>query len=123
MYPSISYNDGNFFEKLVQEFQEKGIVVINDIMTNEECDLIVDSIVDDFCNLGSGISKDNISGTWIDKNLPPQTRPGLFQALVGNLSSVWTIRTHGKIKSIFQRLYSHLRGQQIDDFIVSGDGT
>ena len=122
MYSSISYNDNNFIEKLITEFKKNGIVVINDILTDEECDQHVDNIVDDFCNLGSGIDKNNIKNTWIDENLPPQTRPGLFQALIGNLNSVWTIRSNNKIHNIFKLLYSNLRDKHVDDFIVSGDG-
>lgn len=122
MYPSISYNDKDFVGKLVDEFKKNGIVVINDIMTDNECDQYVDNIIDDFCKLDSGVDKQDIKNTWLDKNLPPQTRPGLFQALMGNLSSVWKIRTNEKINNIFKLLYSNLRGRQIDDFIVSGDG-
>jgi hypothetical protein len=122
MYPSISYNDTNFNIKLVEAFTKNGIVVINDIMTPDECDYHVDNIIDDFCKLGSGIDKNNIKNTWIDENLPPYTRPGLFQALVANLESLWKIRSNNKINNIFAILYSHYRKNDITEYIVSGDG-
>ncbi len=122
MYKSISMNDVDFAGKLINEFKSDGFVVINDVFTDMECDTYMDEIIDDFVKLNSGIDKNNINDTWVDANLPPQTRPGLFQALMANLKSVWTIRAHNNVKVIFEILYSHLRNRQVNDFIVSGDG-
>ena len=122
MYKSISINDPQFAEKLINEFRSDGLVVINDVFSPLECDTYMDEIIDDFVKLNSGIDKNNIKETWIDANLPTQTRPGLFQALMSNLKSVWTIRSHNNVRLIFEILYTNLRNRQVNDFIVSGDG-
>jgi len=99
-----------------------GIVVINDVFTLKECNQCMDNIVDDFVNLGSDVDKDNITETWTTYNLPPQTRPGLFQALMSNTKIVWKVRTHPNVRKIFTSLYSDLCDEKVDEFIVSGDG-
>jgi hypothetical protein len=99
-----------------------GVVVINDVFMTKECNTYMNSIIDDFANLGTGIDKNNIAETWTTYNLPPQTRPGLFQALMSNTETVWTVRSHPNVKKIFTSLYSNLCNEEVDDFIVSGDG-
>lgn len=121
MYKSISINDTNFCEKLIKTFKEDGVCVINDVLTNDECEQYMNSIAQDFIKLDSGINNNNII-EWNAFNLPPQTRSGLFQALVSNLDAVWKIRSHNNIRKIFEILYSDLRKKQVKDFIVSGDG-
>ena len=54
--------------------------------------------------------------------MPPQTRHGLFQALVANFPTVWTIRSHPNVRKIFEILYSGVRGSAQANFIVSSDG-
>jgi len=122
MYQSISINDPEFKQKLIHEYTTNGLAVINDVLLDQECDIAMTNIIDDFVKLGSGIDKDNIENTWTTFNLPPQTRPGLFQAMMSNLQQVWDIRSNEKIKNIFEILYSHLRNKEVKDFIVSGDG-
>ena len=89
MYPSISINDPKFKSKLVSTFKKNGVAVINDVFTNKECKTYMNSILNDFIKLNSDIDKNNIEGTWTTYNLPPQTRPGLFQTLVSNFQAVW----------------------------------
>lgn len=121
MYQSISFNDVNFKQKLVNEYKENGLVVINDVFTDNECDNLMDGIITSFEQLGTGIDKNKLE-TWTTYNTPPQTRPGLFQSLVSNLKEVWTIRSHNNVRTIFEMLYSDVRGKPIKDFMVSGDG-
>ena len=121
MYQSISFNDPEFKTKLVKQFKLNGVAVINNVFTDIECDTYMDGIVNNFIRLGTGLKKDDIK-TWTDYNLPPQTRPGLYQSLMTNLQQIWDIRSHQNIKSIFKILYYKLRNKEIDEFIVSGDG-
>ncbi len=121
-YPSISINDANFAEKLLATYKENGLAVISDVFTENECNNTVDDIVTYFEKLGTGIDRNNIKKTWIAENLPPQTRPGLFQALVSNIPAVWNIRSNTNVKKIFKTLYEKLRNKNITEFIVSGDG-
>jgi hypothetical protein len=122
MYPSISFTDPHFSEKLIETFRSDGVAVITNVWTKAECDKYMDRIIKCFAELGTGIDKDNLEETWTTYNLPPQTRPGLFQCLVSNFSAVWSIRSHPRVKTIFQILYSDLKGDLQDEFIVSSDG-
>lgn len=125
MYPSISINDPNFKNKLIQNFTANGIVVVNDVFSDNECTTYMDSILGDFVKLGTGIDltdTNTIKKTWTDYKLPPQTRPGLFQSTMSNCGAVWTIRSHDNVKLIFETLYSHTKKKEVKDFIVSGDG-
>lgn len=123
-YVTISYDDLDFESKLVESFKEYGVVVISNVMTKEECDNYVDSIVTNIENVGVNINRNNCKDTWLDENLPPQTRPGLFQACLANIEPVWKIRSDERMLKIFSTLYSNLRAKQYSnysDFIVSGD--
>ena len=122
MYPAISIDDAKFAKKLSKSFMENGLAVISNVFTPKECDDYMDNIVNDFVKLGSGIDKDNIADTWTTYNLPPQTRPGLYQALMSNTETVWSIRTHHNVRKIFTTLYSDLCDEKMDEFIVSSDG-
>ncbi len=125
MYPSISINDPDFKNKLIQSFTTNGIAVINDVFDDNECTTYMDSILGDFVKLGTGINLtdiNSIKNTWTEYNLPPQTRPGLFQSSMSNCEAVWTIRSHNNVKNIFEILYSHTRKKEVKEFIVSGDG-
>lgn len=120
-YKSISFNSEDFEKKVCRTLREDGVVVINDVLTVDECDGHMDDILLNFEKLETGIKANDIS-TWSKNRLPPQTRTGLFQALMSNQQSVWNVRSHQNIEKIFQIVYSDLRGRTIDDFIVSNDG-
>jgi len=122
MYKSISIKDENFGTNLVKLFKRDGVVVINDVFSTKECNGYMSQILDSFVNLGTGIDLNNIEETWTTYNTPPQTRAGLFQCMMANIQPVWDIRMHPNVKTIFETLYSSLRGEMIDEFIVSGDG-
>lgn len=122
----ISYLDADFASKLCTTFVEDGLAVITDIMDKPSCDKHVSDIMQSFTDLNTGIDIKDIKNTWTDFNLPPQTRPGLFQTTMSNIKPVWIIRTDPKIKNIFKILYSKLRNKNYSDnnsdWIVSGDG-
>lgn len=81
----------------------------------------MDEIVAAFERLSPDLRRD-APHTWTRANLPPQTRVGLYQAVVGNIAPVWRLRTDPRVARIFSALYSALRGVPVTDFIVSGDG-
>lgn len=122
MYPSISIHDTDFSTKLVDEFKKNGLVVINHVFTDPECDQLMDGIVNSFVQLGTGIDLNDLEKTWKEENLPYMTRSGLFQCLMSNLKEVWDIRSHQNVEKIFETIYFSLRGKPIKNFIVSGDG-
>ena len=107
---------------MIDEYKKFGLIVINDVFTDQECDIWMDNIINDFVKLETGIDKKKIKETWIDTNLPPVVKAGLFQCLMSNTKDIWDIRSHHNIEFIFKELYSALRNKRIDEFIVSGDG-
>lgn len=121
-YIQVSINDKDFEKKLCDAFMEDGIAVINDVISKSDCDQYVSEIVNYFEKLGTGVKRNKAKETWTDYNLPLQTRPGLFQALVSNIQTVWDIRSNGSIRRIFEILYGHIRQEKVTDFIVSNDG-
>ncbi len=121
MYQSVSFQEPAFIEKCITLFEQDGFCVIQDVFTNSECNNWIHSIMDFFESLGTGIDRTNLTKTWISENLP-QTRTGLFQALVSNIQAVWDIRSHLNVQKIFQIIYSHLHEKDVTNFIVSNDG-
>ncbi len=122
MYPSVSFHDPEFASKCIDRYEREGFCVIQDVFEPTECTTWLDSILQFFVSLGSGIDLARLEDTWIQERLPPQTRAGLFQALISNIPAVWDVRSHPNVQVIFKILYSHFRGEEIKDFIVSGDG-
>ena len=118
---SISLLDSNFLERLFYLYERDGVVVITDVMTAGECRQTCDDMVAYVEALGSGVDAKRIQDTWTEYNLPPQTRPGLFQALLSNMPAAWAVRSHPNVRRIFEGLYSHLRRAPTRDFIVSND--
>ncbi len=109
-------------EDLERIMREDGVVVVTDVLTPEECDLAMNEIVGAFEVLCPGVSRAD-PGTWLAADLPPQTRTGLFQAVIGNLQPVWRLRCDPRIACLFAYLYFRLsRAASPADLVVSGDG-
>ena len=118
---TVSINSKHFANKLYKKIKRYGVVIIENVFTEDECNNYTTDILTCFDALKSDLDIKDLS-TWKDENLPPQTRPGMFQSLVGNLPPVWKIRTHNNVQKIFETVYSKLRGKNITNFIVSSDG-
>lgn len=119
--PHVDFGAGNFDAQLALAFMKSGVVVIEGVFAAEECNRAMDEIVSAFERLSPNLRRD-APNTWIRANLAPQTRVGLYQAVVGNIAPVWRLRTDLRVARIFTALYSALRGELVTDFIVSGDG-
>lgn len=119
---TVNFNDNNFEEKLINIFSEHGVAIITNVFTPEYCDERIGEILNTFEALGTGIDRNDLENTWIRENLPPQTRPGLYQALMSHIQPVWTVRSNKNVRKIFEVLYSNLRNEKVDDFITSFDG-
>ena len=117
MYPRfVSFKDSEFASKFLKLYQEEGLCVIQDVFTKEECDLWVSSILKDFESFGTGLDHNDMK-SWTTENLPPQTRPGLFQT-ISNLQVMWDVRTNVKLQEIFKLIYFSLTNETSNDFIV-----
>eukprot|EP00122_Pirum_gemmata_P013018 Pgem_evm1s12107 len=74
--------------------------------------------------------------TWVPKNLPPQTRYGMYQNIIPNLRPVWEIRQNENVYNIFKESYNTIRkyredgsktaseaaSADITEFVTSMDG-
>src|SRR5688572_7035022 len=96
---TTQFGKDSFSEDLVEKLLLYGVVIIEDVMSPELCTSYVDQIVDCFETMCPGVKRDDAT-TWLPENLPPQTRPGMYQALVTNLPPLWEIRACPKIKAI-----------------------
>lgn len=121
MYKSISLNDQNFDQKLINGFMEDGVIVVNDVFNDDECRWCMNNILSHFMKLNTGVDYQNIVNTWTPDRLPPFAMTGIPNALCSNIQAVWNIRAHPNVFKLFKILYSHIRGKQIDDFICSSD--
>lgn len=121
LHKSISFHDPQFNNQVVKILKEDGVVVIDDVLTIDQSDTLMEQITNCFQKLGTGIIA-NDPDTWSKDKLPPQTRSGLYQCLMANIQPVWDLRSNKNVKKIFEIIYSSLRKKEIKDFICSGDG-
>ena len=119
---TVNYDSPAFEKELITVYRKYGMAIISNVFSKEYCDDKMDDLISSFESLGTGIDRKRIKETWTRDNLPPQSRPGLYQTLVGHTNSGWDIRSHKHVRHIFKTLYSDLRGKEIDDYIVSFDG-
>lgn len=113
------------WDSIASALKKDGVVVVTGAFSKRECDDSVESIVSSMERLGSGVSRTELETTWEDGNrLPPQTRPGLFQTLVGCFRAPWEIRTHKNVARTFYALYARLRGERAvrKGLVVTHDG-
>ena len=106
------------FCQLLQDF---GVVVVENVLPTERCDSVMNGIVSSFEQLGTGITREKAE-TWTDFYTPPQTRPGMFQALMSHLPEVWSVRVEPRISTLFRILYEHFRQGEVGPLIPSIDG-
>lgn len=105
----------------VASLREHGVAVLLDVL--HKPDLWRDRL---FAELATAFPQGQLGdaagiGDW--RNLPPQTRPGMFQALVGNLPSVWALRSYPRVCALFREMYTLLRGvEDVGPLVTSIDG-
>merc|ERR1719336_2924508 len=101
-YPVLKGLDN--LDKIAAALHEHGVVVIPNVFTSEECDGWMSRIIgclEQLANVHSSgkvtknldlSSKASIKKTWVNRNLPPQVRYGLFQNYLSHLQPSWEIR-------------------------------
>lgn len=118
----LDFNDKDFIEKIKKLYNENGVAIITNVFTPEFCDNNMNDIISTFESINPDVDRNDIKNTWTTFNLPPQTRRGMFQCLIGHIQPIWNIRQHKNLYTIFKILYSNIYQKNIDDFIVSFDG-
>ncbi len=120
MYKTFSFPNLNILD-VENALTEDGVVVIEDIYTQNESQRLFTGILSEMSN----ICPDGIKGDvlWNDDFLPKQTRSGLFKNTFSNLHNVWEIRQNINIVNIYAKLYSLFRHTEYNEnqLFVSGD--
>lgn len=118
----VNFDHPHYGDELTARLREYGVAILEDVFTDAECDENVAKVVESIGKLSGEITAENWAETWKKGNLPPHTRLGLYQNLVGNFPVTWEVRSDRRIKDMFTRVYSALRGEEVTDFAVAADG-
>lgn len=95
--------------------QQYGYCVVENVFTDAECRLTVDSMWKWLEGLGTGIKrKDKTS--WSNERWPACIRQGMLQHTLGQEEFIWKIREHQNVKNIYSRIFN------TDQLLVSFDG-
>jgi len=117
-YPVSS--DQNKVPNLLKEY---GVVVIPNVFSAEECNSWMKEILQNMEEISGNHINHEDPESWTEDKLPPQRRYGLYhEHILSNLKPVWEIRRDPRMKSIFQPVYSKLKGKEINEFVCSIDG-
>lgn len=111
-------------DEIATALKEQGVIVITDFFTKEFCNDKMERMVSSLEKLGSGVDRHNMD-TWIFENLPPQTRPGMYQGIIANNPEVWEIRNNEEYKTLFREMYLRLKPDSFkkqDKLVSSIDG-
>lgn len=118
---SVSYNDAKFDQKLHTLLNTYGIAVVTDVFEPSYCNQKMADIIASFEQISPQLDHTNLS-TWRSEYLPPQTRPGMYQSMVGHLQPVWDLRGDEKVRRIFHASYKGFRKTEPQSYTVSFDG-
>jgi len=117
-YDSIDY-DSIDYDKLTEQFKENGYIVIDNLYSKDYCNVLVKQTIDAFEKINPDLDHTN-KLTWNKRNLPPQTRTGMFQSLVCHLKPVKKVRNDERYKTLFREIYSRIKtNYSIEEDIVS----
>lgn len=119
---NISYQNPDWKNKIEDILLEYGLVVINDVYSFDECDSTMEELIECFHKINSNVIYNNGQLSWEKKDLPPETRDGMYQRLVSNLPILYKYRSDPKLHEIYSLAYSKIREREINEFISSIDG-
>ena len=92
-----------------------GYCVVENVMTKEFCEKIVNDMWSWLENLGTGIKKDN-PASWNNDNWPYNLRNGMLQHTLGQEEFMWLVREHPNILKLFEKIFDN------KNLLVSLDG-
>jgi len=111
-------------DKIADAFKDQGVVVITDFFDEEFCNDKMERMVSSFEKLGSGVDRNDMD-TWKPENLPPQTRPGMYQGIVANNPEVWEVRRDEDYQRLYKEMYLRIKPDTFkakDKLVPSIDG-
>lgn len=125
----VDFESNNWEQNMFTILQKEGIVIINDVFGYDESDQLMEQTIESIKTLSPELNNitytnewKNLETDWVDKNLPIQTLPGMFQHLLANLPVVWKVRSDDRVRKINEVIHSKIRGKKITKFVSSIDG-
>ena len=115
------------YDLVFKDFKTDGVVVIENLYNGEECDSFLKETLEAFKKINPELdySDENVRKTWTKPNLPPQTRSGMFQSMIGHINPVNRVRENPKYKEIYREMYSRIKPgfcKETGNLISSIDG-
>ena len=116
-FKTIDYNEATKFIK------ENGYIVIDNLFSKRYCDNLVGKTINAFQTINPELDHTR-KETWKVSELPPQTRTGMYQSLISNISPVREVRENENYKKIFSEIYSRVKPNYNlgDELVCSIDG-
>lgn len=107
-----------FFGEVHEAMCKFGVVVIDGVFTDSQCNRRAQRIVEGFTKINPNIDISNPESpkNWDAHNLPPETRMGLFQHSSAYFPGVLEVRTNKRIKQIFAELYARTPRRRNKDY-------
>lgn len=109
LYPD-AYIGADDAEKgaLTSTLAKYGVCVVLNVKTTEECHTQSETLLNEIATIFPKVDITNASTlaeTFVPKNLPSQTKRGLFQKVLGHFPSSWKIRSDPLLHRLFRKVY------------------
>lgn len=115
-----TFNFNNIdFNKATDFIKENGYLVVENLFSKEYCDNLVYRTLNAFKTINPNLD-DTDPIKWVQPQLPPQTRAGMYQSIISNISPVKEVRENENYKRIFSEIYSRVKeNYSLNDELVS----
>lgn len=123
MAKTHTFHQANW-DEVFEDFKRDGVIIVSDIYSPQECDDLVKETVESFKKINPDLdySDEKVRSTWTKPNLPPQTRSGMFQSMIGHINPVNRVRENPQYKQVFREMYSRIKTNFDGNLIASIDG-
>eukprot|EP00049_Salpingoeca_infusionum_P000565 m.40874 g.40874 ORF g.40874 m.40874 type:complete len:373 (+) comp10479_c1_seq1:307-1425(+) len=110
----VDFGSQTFVQDVHEALRDDGVVVIQDVFTDHECNATIRGIAESIRALNPAVAANGTNAGWTEEHLPAGPRLGMMQSLVSNLPCVWAIRTHPHFRRIFEAAYRGFRPADVD---------
>jgi hypothetical protein len=107
----VSYSDPCLRARAGAALRDNGVVVITGVLAPDRAEAFAQAIISNFRTLCPWLGPDPTC--WERKDLPPQSRSGLFQQVVCNFPAVWELRTNADVRRAFAEAVSGVSGRSV----------
>jgi hypothetical protein len=120
----IDFSSAAFAAQVQAALRDDGVVVIENVLSVDECNATVSGIAEGIHAINPAVAVSGSPRGWTREHLPAGPRHGMMQSLVSNLPCVWALRTHPRLRTIFEAAYRGFRPAEVDvsELFTSMDG-